>query len=290
MKANLASENNKKPVRIEGGLSSKKGYWRKTGEHSPLVSVITVVINSANCLESTIESVLGQTYRNIEYIIIDGGSTDGTVEIIRKYNDRIAYWLSEPDTGIYDAMNKGTVLASGEWVLFMNAGDIFYESDTVTNIFSRNYEEADFIYGNNEIIYSRDLSVIRKALDIRELWKGMIVNHQCMFVKRSLMQKYPFNLEYKIGADYDFIYSAYMDKCNFYNSGIVIASTAQGGYSDLNVIPNIKEQWSIVRKHDASIKVDLYYVWLILCAFMKNLMKAILPKRIREVIIKWKYN
>ena len=186
-------------------------------------------------------------------------------------------------------MNKGVALAGGEWINFMNAGDTFHEPDTVDKVFLSNYGNADLIYGNNEIVYSSDLSVIRRAVDIKHVWKGMIVNHQSMFVKTSLMQKHPFDLNYKIGADYEFIYSAYVNKYEFYKIDTVISSTAHGGYSDLNAIPNIKEQWMIVRRHDASFKVDLYYVWLILYAFMKNMMKLILPARIREIVIKRKY-
>lgn len=94
------------------------------------ISVITVCYNAVDTLEKTIQSVLEQTYHNIEYIIIDGGSTDGTVEIIHRYVDYLAYWVSEPDRGIYDAMNKGIERATGEWVNFMNAGDYFYNYDT----------------------------------------------------------------------------------------------------------------------------------------------------------------
>ena len=95
------------------------------------ITVITVCHNAAKTLEKTIKSVLNQTYPNIEYIIIDGGSTDDTVDIIKRYADRLAYWISEPDKGIYDAMNKGIEVATGEWINFMNAGDTFYEENTI---------------------------------------------------------------------------------------------------------------------------------------------------------------
>jgi glycosyltransferase involved in cell wall biosynthesis len=276
--------------RIEGGLRVHGTFHKKSEPGKPLVSIITIVYNGEKSLEQTIQSVLNQTYENIEYVIIDGGSTDGTLDIIRRYENKIAYWMSEPDEGIYDAMNKGIYLATGEWINFMNAGDTFYQSDTVEKVFGSNFGNADSIYGNNEIVYNSELSVIRRAMDIKDLWKGIIVNHQSMFVKTDIMRKRPFNPAYKIGADYEFIYSAYMDKCKFHKTETVISSTAQGGLSDMNIIPNIKEQWMIAKRHNPSLKVNAYYLWLILYAVMKNIIKKILPAKMRKLIIKWKYN
>lgn len=100
-------------------------------KNNPLISVVTVSYNAVSTIEQTILSVINQTYPHIEYIIIDGGSTDGTVDIIKKYADKIAYWVSEPDKGIYDAMNKGIKVATGEWINFMNSGDCLYRNDTI---------------------------------------------------------------------------------------------------------------------------------------------------------------
>ena len=118
----------------------------------PHISIITISYNAVKDIENTILSVLNQTYPNIEYIIIDGGSTDGTLDIIKKYQDKITYWVSEPDKGIYDAMNKGTLKATGEWLNFMNAGDTFYNEQVLENVFrDNNWENTDVIYG--DVIY-----------------------------------------------------------------------------------------------------------------------------------------
>lgn len=129
---------------------------------SAMISVITVCYNSKDDIERTILSVISQTYENIEYIIIDGGSTDGTIDIIRKYSDRIAHWISEPDRGIYDAMNKGIQLANGEWLNFMNSGDIFVDNSVIEKKLSKELpEDIDFIYSdyyckrNNKTIFER---------------------------------------------------------------------------------------------------------------------------------------
>ena len=105
--------------------------------NSPLISVVTVSYNAVDTIERTILSVLNQTYSDIEYIIIDGGSTDGTVDLIKKYADKITYWVSEPDQGIYDAMNKGIDVATGEWINFMNSGDSFYRQDVLSSLFDK---------------------------------------------------------------------------------------------------------------------------------------------------------
>lgn len=126
----------------------------------PLITIITVAYNAVKDIENTILSVLNQTYPNIEYIIIDGGSTDGTLDIIKKYEDKISYWVSEADKGIYDAMNKGALKATGEWLNFMNAGDTFYDQQVLEKVFKDNdWSDADVIYGDINIEYPKKKKV-----------------------------------------------------------------------------------------------------------------------------------
>lgn len=114
----------------------------------PIISVITVTYNCCDTIEQTILNVLKQTYLYLEYIVIDGGSTDGTVDVIKKYAHKLAYWVSEPDKGIYDAMNKGTLVATGEWLLFRNSGDFFFSSTTIQDVFQWYIDQGeDFVYG-----------------------------------------------------------------------------------------------------------------------------------------------
>jgi Glycosyltransferases involved in cell wall biogenesis len=136
---------------LQGGKRINGTYNLQSSKAQPIVSVITVVWNSEKLLERTINSVLEQTYTNIEYIIIDGGSEKGTLDIIKKYEDKIAYWMSEKDKGLYDAMNKGLQLATGDYVWFINSGDAIYDNETTANAIA-NANDADIIYGDTILV------------------------------------------------------------------------------------------------------------------------------------------
>jgi glycosyltransferase involved in cell wall biosynthesis len=158
--------------------------------NNPTISIITVVYNGAKILEQTIISIINQTYKNIEYIIIDGGSNDGTIEVIKKYNNHIAYWVSEPDKGVYDAMNKGIKIASGEWVNFMNCGDCFCNEYVLSAIFSTNIpEEISFLY--SDYYAYRWGSQLYKYEANRK--KGILL-HQSTIYKKNLHNIYGYYL------------------------------------------------------------------------------------------------
>lgn len=172
------------------------------------VSVITVCYNAVSTIEETMLSVLNQTYTNIEYIIIDGGSTDGTVDIIKKYADRLAYWVSEPDKGIYDAMNKGIAVATGEYINFMNAGDMFYNEGTISEVIEQTNCDYDIVYGDNISILKHS-KYRKKAGLASNLSKGMPFCHQSAFIKTRFHQQHPFITSFKSAGDYKFFYDAF---------------------------------------------------------------------------------
>lgn len=180
------------------------------------ISVVTVCYNAASTIEETMLSVLNQTYDNIEYIIIDGGSTDGTVDIIKKHADRLAYWVSEPDKGIYDAMNKGIAVATGDYINFMNAGDKFYNNDILLDIFL-NYDvsDKDIIYGDAIYKYSNS-TIYRKPLNLNELPTHNCLFHQSMFILTRLLKENPYDISFKISADYNFSYIQYSRGASFF--------------------------------------------------------------------------
>ncbi len=185
-----------------GGLRTK-GITKTSTSEKPLITVVTVVYNGVATLEQTILSVINQTYDNVEYIVIDGASTDGTLDVIKKYEDKIDYWQSEPDKGIYDAMNKGVVLSNGEWINFMNSGDLFYEATTMKKIFIRDYSEYDVIYGNVVNKWSIGFEV---KYPLEKQYPEMPFSHQSCFTKTRLVKKYKFDTDYKIAADREMFY------------------------------------------------------------------------------------
>lgn len=192
-------------------------------------SVITINYNNKDGLRHTIKSVLGQNYGDYEYIIIDGGSTDGSVSVINEYADSITYWVSEPDKGIYNAMNKGTNQATGDYLIFMNSGDSFHSPDVLNSI--KDYQEdiicGKILRGNSQIPsgHSKDtitfIDLMRDALP-----------HQAMFIKKEIMNMYPYDERYKVYADWKFCIEAIIiGNCSFRNIDVIVADYDLGGIS-----------------------------------------------------------
>ena len=256
---------------------------------SPAVSVVTVVLNRAACIERTIQSVIGQSYGRIEYIVIDGGSRDGTKDVIERYRDKISFWSSGPDSGLYDAMNKGVGAATGGWIHFLNAGDVFCRQDTIQQAFSAPYGVADLLYGDEEVVYGPGCAVIKKARPHRDIWKGMIFNHQSLFVKTALLREHPFRTEYRIAADYEFVLFSFVQGAGLYYLGFPIASVALGGLSDMNVSAHIREQWQIARRFRDTARINTYYRYALASAAIKKVLKTLLPQNARNAIVKCKY-
>ena len=218
----------------------------------PKLSIITIVYNNARDIERTMLSVLDQTYPNIEYVVIDGGSTDGTLAIIKKYESRITKLVSEKDEGIYDAMNKGLAIATGDYVLFMNSGDELYNKDTVTSVFAT-ADNADIYYGETEMINDagENLGQRRHKAPAKLTWKsfkyGMSVSHQAIYIKRSLTQ--PYDREYQLSADIDWIINAIKKAKKIANVNQYVAKYLVGGMSKKKHRQSLKERFEIMKHH-----------------------------------------
>lgn len=173
------------------------------------ISVVTVTYNCKNDVEKTIKSVLEQDYPSIEYIIIDGASTDGTIDVIKKYADHIDYWISEPDKGIYDAMNKGLEKATGDWIFFLNTGDVFANRDVLQQIpFCECGQELDVcgIVGDIKADCQGRVVVRKKTIPFYrnpKRYKNMGFSHQGVFVRTNMAKALRFDLKYSLCADYN---------------------------------------------------------------------------------------
>jgi len=218
----------------------------------PKLTVITIVYNDVKHIERTMLSVLGQTYPNIEYVIVDGLSTDGTLDIIKKYQDKISKLISEKDKGIYDAMNKGLAAATGDYVLFMNSGDEFYANDTVAKVFAA-ADDADIYYGETEMINEKgeSLGQRRHKAPERFTWRsfkyGMSISHQAIYVKRSIAD--PFNRQYELSADIDWILNAAKKAKIIVNTRQYLAKYLVGGMSKKRHRQSLRERFDIMKRH-----------------------------------------
>ncbi len=222
-----------------------------------LISIITIVRNGANEIEETIKSVLSQKDVNLEYIIVDGKSTDGTLEIIEKYKDYIAIIVSEPDNGIYDAINKGIKLATGELIGLIHCGD-YYEPDAVKTVLTGFLDsKADIIYGDQNIIENGIIRIERS--NHKYLKKGMRISHPATFVSRKCYLKNGlYDPKYKMAADYDFFLMLYMQNAYFFKINKVLANFRAGGVSGTNFKLSLQENISIRKKHFGNIFVLRY--------------------------------
>lgn len=268
--------------KLEGGLFLK-GVRKESLISTPLISVITVVFNDVKHLEATIKSVIEQTYPNIEYIVVDGGSTDGTIDILKKYEGVIDYWLSEKDAGIYDAMNKGIDIARGEWINFMNAGDVFAVNNVVEKIFSQRNLDAQLIYGNHIVDYG-DFCKLKIAGPLKKIWKGMQFSHQSVFVSAKVQKNYLFRLEYNIAADFDVIFTLYSLGNKFHYIDTAISKITSDGLSDANRMNSIKQIEEIVSKHNNHLIIHLYYNYYKYIEMLKSIIKKRLSERIVKLL------
>lgn len=237
---------------------------------------MTVVRNGAADLEETIRSVAAQRYPRIEHIVIDGESTDGTLEIIRRHERQIAYWSSEPDRGVYDAMNKGIVASNGEWITFLNAGDTYYDGEIISDIFADPHVSLlDFVYGD-VFTRDRDGSFLRRerarTFTKIALKGGLPAGHQTLFVRRSLCPNY--DIRYRISADLDWALAIFFSgavRARYFEERPIVYYRV-GGLSSLRM-EGTWEAIAIIGRYfgvvDWILRIPLFLRWLV-AAYLKR--------------------
>ena len=243
----------------------------------PKFSIITVTYNAEKVLEDTIQSVISQTYRNVEYIIVDGASKDHTLEIVNKYHNRINKVISEPDKGLYDAMNKGIQLATGDYLCFLNAGDKFHDSETLQKVVHtlKGQELPDVIYGETAIVDEEGhfLHMRRLSTPAHLNWKsfkqGMLVCHQAFFVNRELAINHLYDLQYRFSADFDWCIRIMKKAKCLHNTRLTLIDYLNEGMTTKNHKASLKERFCIMAKHYGLISTILHHGWFVIRLFYK---------------------
>jgi FkbM family methyltransferase len=258
-------------ARLCGGLRTR-GKIKRNTEKKPLITIATVTYNAEKELPGTLSSILTQTYDNIELIIVDGSSTDGTLQTVKSNEKIIDLWVSEPDKGPYDAMNKATELARGQWILFLNAGDRFTDDKIIEEVVRNAPGKADIIYGHHYYRHPDGNMFWHKANAFEwtqeTLHQGQLTNawvkgipcHQATLTKTSLLKKNRYDIErFKYAADHDFLFRMRNAGAFFHHSDLTIAVYTSGGFSWQNAADCMYEQWKIAAQYGAQKMADKFY-------------------------------
>lgn len=242
----------------------------------PTFSVITVCYNAETTIEDTIQSVISQTYHHVEYIIVDGASKDRTMEIVNRYRERIAVIVSEPDKGLYDAMNKGIGLATGDYLCFLNAGDSFHEDDTLQQAVHSIHgtQLPDVLYGETALVDREGHFLRMRRLSSPDVltWKsfrmGMLVCHQAFFAKRELAM--PYDLRYRFSADFDWCIKIMKKAKVLHNTRLTLIDYLSEGMTTRNHKASLKERFRIMGRHYGWASTIAFHLWFVLRLLLKK--------------------
>lgn len=242
----------------------------------PIVTIITICFNSENEIEKTLKSINLQTYKNYEYIIVDGASRDNTLKLINAYSLHTKL-ISERDDGIYDAMNKGIKYANGKYIIFLNSGDNFHSSRTLEDCCSYlKLSSSKLIYGKTIVSYN-GFTKLTRPNKIHTIWKGMPFSHQSVFILTEFQKMNLYSQEYKICSDFNFLFNSFMDNATFQEINVIISEISSNGLSDTKRIQSLLERWEIVGLKTKNIKIYFYYGYLLARETITAQFKKILP-------------
>lgn len=230
------------------------------------LSIITVTFNAEHTLERTLRSVSSQSYSGIEHIIVDGMSTDSTISLVQKYKNEKLKWISEPDKGLYYAMNKGIKMATGDYLCFLNAGDTFFAEDTVELMMNAD-SKADIIYGETAIvdINGKFLHMRRLKAPEKLTWKsfkqGMLVCHQALVVRREIAE--PYDLSYHFSSDFDWAIRMLKKSKQNINTDHILINYLNEGMTTTNRWASLKERYKIMVRHYGHFSTFLHHLWFL---------------------------
>lgn len=260
-------------------------------------TIVTVTYNTADCLRKTIQSVLSQTYPDTEYLIIDGGSTDGTVSLIQEYAGRLAYWVSEPDRGIYDGMNKGILAAAAlaksdgieRYVLMLNADDTFYAQDTLSEVASfleRQAVQPDVLCGS-WMLHPEHGSYLQQPGDFEQLKRRYVICHQATFVKASVLSEHLFDLKYRLAGDFHQLSGLYLAGYRFQSCPeiVICHMMLNVGATERHWVQSVREGFDVIKEHGCYHTGEME--WLLFRKWTVRTLKRLLPRRWSDRFFAW---
>jgi len=245
-----------------------------------LISIITVTYNCVDLIEATLKSIFDQDYPNIQLIIVDGASNDGTMDVINKYENKIATILSEPDKGLYDAMNKGLNLAKGDYVWYMNAGDHIHSPNTVTSMLKDLPAQTDIIYGEIHMVDDQRNKIgtrseitphkLPENLKWQDMRHGMVVSHQAFLPARNICDPY---INDNLSADIDWVINCLKKSNHNYNTHLILADYLMGGTSKQQHKKSLKDRYSILKNHFGTFSNLINHFYIIVRAVIFKLIR-----------------
>ncbi len=257
------------------------------------VSIITITKDNPQGLEQTINSVNSQSYRpRLEYIIMDGGSEKESKRVLKKYEANIDFWLSLPDRGIYDAMNRGTLVSNCDWLLFLNGGDCFYKNTSLEELMQHCDDKDKLVYGDHEVHYvGKNYHRIHKATSIHsyyDLWHHMGFCHQSLVVRRKLQEQRLFDI-HNLSADYKFVLSCFLDGHRIKHVPVIVSQVDTVGISQKKRIYMEWERWQVSRELRPSFWLPLGFLWILLSTSTRYYCQKLLGQKLTGKILRLKY-
>ena len=241
----------------------------------PKVTVVTVVKDQVDTIERTLRSVAGQDYPHLEYLVVDGLSTDGTLDVIRRYESSITQWVSGRDGGPYGGMNRGAAMATGDWIVFMNGGDVFADRSVLSDVFTRyDHASSDVLYGDG-IVTGDGYHALERTDPVATLADGNGFSHQAAFVRTPLQQSFGFDVTEKVAADYDLFLRLRKAGKIFSHVDVVVCEFFLGGVSTLSRDDTIRLRHRVYKKHFP--RSDLVLYWRLAVLRAKVVVRALVP-------------
>jgi glycosyltransferase involved in cell wall biosynthesis len=251
------------------------------------IAIVTTTRNDESTILSTLASIHLQTFTDWQHVVKDAGSTDKTLRILDTNGVKLSY-LTGKDAGIYDALNIAQQKVTAEWTIVVQSGDTFYNKTVLAEVAPYLTDDVDIVYGDIVNVHSTGVREVKHTHPVNELWKGMIGSHQGMFIRTSLLKKYPYNLTYKIAADYNFLWQCYTNGARFKQIPVTICLVDGAGLSSLKIVENLMQKQTIANIYDTNPFHSMHRMIRIgRVAFTKQL-KKYMPQSLVKKVIEWR--